>query len=100
MNRTANVEILHNRSERTGHWLQLMLRQEGANRNAIGAWIEVRAEGRIQRHEVTVGGGHVSGQAGWSHFGLGGAQAAEVRVQWPDGTLERRGSERPPIASC
>ena len=85
VNRMANVEILYNRSGDAGHWLQVMLRQDNANRNAVGAWIEVRAGGRIQRHEVAVGGGHVSGQAGWSHFGLGGAQVAEVRVQWPDG---------------
>ena len=86
VNRMANVEILHNRSRVSGHWLHVMLRQEEANRNAIGAWIEVRAAGRIQRHEVVVGGGHASGQAGWIHFGLGEAEAAEVRVQWPDGT--------------
>ena len=85
VNRMAGVEILHNRSRGGGHWLQLMLRQEHANRNAIGAWIEVRARGRIQRHEVVVGGGHVSGQAGWIHVGLGAAKDAEVRVQWPDG---------------
>ena len=85
VNRMANVEILHNRSVDAGHWLQVKLRQEGANRNAIGAWIEVRTRGRIQRHEVVVGGGHVSGQAGWIHFGLGGTQTAEIRVQWPDG---------------
>ena len=76
VNRVANVEILHNRSRHGGHWLQLMLRQEGANRNAVGAWIEVRAAGRIQRHEVVVGGGHVSGQAGWIHVGLGPAARA------------------------
>jgi hypothetical protein len=35
---------------------------------------------------VTVGGGHAGGQLGWIHFGLGSAEAAEVRVQWPDGT--------------
>ena len=86
VNRVANVEILHNRSRLSGHWLQVMLLQESANRNAIGAWIEVRAAGRIQRHEVAVGGGHVSGQAGWIHFGLGAAETVEARVQWPDGT--------------
>ena len=89
VNRMANVEILHNRSRHDGHWgghwLQVMPRQEGANRNAVGAWIEVRAAGRIQRREIAVGGGHASGQAGWVHFGLGTADAAEVRVQWPDG---------------
>ena len=86
VNRMTNVELLHNRSRGAGRWLQVMLQQESANRNAIGAWIEVRAAGRIQRHEVVVGGGHVSGQAGWIHFGLGAAETAEVRVQWPDGT--------------
>ena len=86
VNRMANVEILHNRSRDGGHWLQVMLRQDDANRNAIGAWIEVRAAGRIQRHEVVVGGGHASGQAGWIHFGLGAADAVEIRVQWPDGS--------------
>ena len=86
VNRMTNVEILHNRSSVSGHWLQVMLRQEKANRNAIGAWIEVRAAGRTQRHEVVVGGGHVSGQAGWIHLGLGAAKTVEIRVQWPDGT--------------
>ena len=97
VNRMANVEILHNRSSTGGHWLQVMLHQESANRNAIGAWIEVRAAGRIQRHEVAVGGGHVSGQAGWIHFGLGAAEAAEIRVQWPDGSWspwQRTGANR------
>ena len=86
VNRMANVEILHNRSRHGGRWIQVMLRQDDANRNAIGAWIEVRAAGRIQRHEVVVGGGHASGRAGWIHFGLGAAEAVEIRVQWPDGS--------------
>ena len=86
VNRMTDVEILHNRSSVSGHWLQVMPRQEEANRNAIGAWIEVRTASRTQRQEVVVGGGHVSGQAGWTHFGLGAAEAVEVRVQWPDGT--------------
>jgi hypothetical protein len=34
---------------------------------------------------VTVGGGHVSGQLGPTHFGLGTEESAEVRVTWPDG---------------
>ena len=33
--------------------------------------------------EVTVGGGHASGDASWIHFGLGKAQTAEVRVTFP-----------------
>jgi enediyne biosynthesis protein E4 len=45
----------------------------------------VRCGARIMRREITIGGGHASGQSGWRHFGLGEATEAEVRVVWPDG---------------
>ena len=66
-----------------GHWLQLRLRQPGGNRDAIGAWLEVDAGGRVQRSEQVVGGGHASGHVGFMHFGLGDAASAKVRVLWP-----------------
>jgi hypothetical protein len=68
-----------------GHWLALRLEQRGPNRDAVGAWIEVRVGDAVLRRELTVGGGHIGGQAGWAHFGLGPAERAEVRVQWADG---------------
>lgn len=68
-----------------GHWLQLRLSQPAPNVDAVGAWIEVRTGDRVQAIELTVGGGHASGQAGWTHVGLGPATRAEVRVRWPDG---------------
>jgi hypothetical protein len=68
-----------------GHWLQLRLHQEGGNRDAVGAWVEVDLGGRIIREELTIGGGHASGQLGWLHFGLGDAQDVKLRVQWPHG---------------
>jgi hypothetical protein len=37
--------------------------------------------------QVTVGGGHAGGQALPLHFGLGAATSAQVRVDWPDGSL-------------
>ena len=46
----------------------------------------MRANGVTQRHEITVGGGHGSGQAGPLHFGLMDAPEADVRILWPDGT--------------
>ena len=69
-----------------GHWLQLALHQDGANRDGIGSWIELRLGDKVQSREITSGGGHASGQLGWWHFGLGAAERAEVRVIWPDGT--------------
>ena len=68
-----------------GHWLGVQVRQPGANHGAIGAWIEVKAGDRTIERELTVGGGHVSGRLGATHFGLGAANTAELRVTWPDG---------------
>jgi hypothetical protein len=73
------------RSEPMGHWLGIDLEQAGGNRDAVGAWIELRSRGETQRREVTIGGGHGSGQLVPHHFGLGPAKGAQVRVQWPDG---------------
>ena len=70
-----------------GNWLAVRLRQPAPNVDAIGAWVEVRVGERTLVHEVTVGGGHAGGQLGWLHLGLGDADAAEVRVQWPDGEV-------------
>lgn len=69
----------------TGFWLAVELRQEGPNSHAIGSWIEVRAGGRTIRHETTIGGGHAGGKLVPTHFGLGDADSAEVRVTWADG---------------
>ena len=69
-----------------GHWLALRLSQPGPDRDAIGAWIEVRTGDAVQRRELVVGGGHAGGQLGWTHVGLGPSDAADVRVIWPDGT--------------
>jgi hypothetical protein len=70
-----------------GHWLAVELAQDGPNADAVGAWIEVKAETGVQTREVTVGGGHVSGQLGPAHFGLGGVDRPGVRVTWPDGEV-------------
>jgi hypothetical protein len=86
VNRWEPAQLWRNTTEGAGGWLQLRLQQPGANRDAIGSWIEVKQGDRIQRREVTVGGGHASGALGWRHFGLGNAGEAELRVIWPDGT--------------
>ncbi|MFC7705893.1 CRTAC1 family protein [Plastorhodobacter daqingensis] len=87
VNRRAPLEIWQNVSSGTGNWVAVTPRMEGPNRNAVGAWVELRTAGRTQVQEVTVGGGHGSGQAGPLHFGLGDHDNAELRVLWPDGRL-------------
>jgi hypothetical protein len=68
-----------------GHWLMLEIRQPAPNRDAIGAWVDVRIGDLRVRRELTIGGGHAGGELGWLHIGLGPATSAEVRVIWPDG---------------
>jgi len=68
-----------------GDWLAFKVSEPGPNRDAIGSWLEVKVGDLTLRRELTVGGGHIGGQLGWVHFGLGPATAADVRVQWPDG---------------
>jgi enediyne biosynthesis protein E4 len=86
VNRRAPLEIWQNTTQDTGNWLAIALDLPSGNRNAIGAWVELRLGDRTSAQEITVGGGHVSGRAGPLHFGLGAATTAEVRVIWPGGT--------------
>ena len=87
VNRREAAQLWRNETDGAGHWLQVQLKQTGANRDAIGAFIELRQADKVTSREITVGGGHASGQLGWRHFGLGSAKAAEIRVQWPDGAV-------------
>ncbi len=70
-----------------GHWLAVRPSEPGSNHDAIGAWVEVKAGDVTVQRESVVGGGHVGGQLGWTHVGLGPATEAQVRVQWPDGEI-------------
>ena len=73
------------RTRAGGNWLAVELRQDGVNPDAIGARLSVRTGNRVQARRVSVGGGHASGALGFVHVGLGVAERATLRVQWPDG---------------
>jgi len=94
VNRRENVQLWRNVGDGDasspspmGGWLAVRLEQPGANHDAIGAWIEVRTDAQVTRREITVGGGHVSGQLGWWHVGIGDSDRAEIRITWPDGEV-------------
>lgn len=94
VNRRENVTLwrsvgwgTESRPEPMGRWIAVRLLQPDANRDAVGAWIEVKVGDWTTRRELTVGGGHAGGQLGWVHVGLGEAARAQIRVQWPDGEL-------------
>jgi len=68
-----------------GNFLEIRLAEPGPNRDAVGAHIAIKTGTRTQMRNVQIGGGDASGHLGWVHVGLGTAERAEIRVQWPDG---------------
>jgi hypothetical protein len=87
VNYGAPVTVWRNAGAGDGRWLEIRLTQRGPNRDAIGAWIELRAGETTTQREVTIGGGHLGGSVGWIHFGLGAAERGAIRVRWPDGEV-------------
>ena len=94
VHREANVSLWRNvgtgdaeQPEPMGNWIAIQLAQPSPNIDAIGSWVEVKVDDHTVLREVTVGGGHGGGKSGWIHAGLGGADEADVRVQWPDGEV-------------
>lgn len=93
VNRAAPVSLFKNAgagdSEKPrplGNWLAVDIRQPGeVNERAIGAKVSVKIGNRTVVRELQIGAGHASGQLGFSHFGLGVSERAQVRVRWPDG---------------
>ncbi len=92
VNRKAAASVFRNQGSKTdwgvrptGNWLQLELAQAGANRHAVGATLAIKTGNLTQIRKIQVGGGHASGSSGFVHVGLGVAERASVRIQWPDG---------------
>lgn len=74
------------------NFLNVRLRGDGGNRLAVGARVEVTAEGVTQMREVAAGSNFQSQQPLEVHFGLGDATEAEVRVRWLSGTIHELGT--------
>jgi enediyne biosynthesis protein E4 len=85
VNNGAKAQLWQNKGSGSGRFAMVMLAQEAPNRNAIGARLETRIGDKIDSREITIGGGHAGGQAGWIHIGLGESDAADIRVIWPGG---------------
>jgi hypothetical protein len=77
--------LLWNESE-GGHWIGLGLIGTKSNRSAIGAMVEVHAEGRVLSRQVKGGGSYLSAHDSRLLVGLGAADRVErVVIRWPAG---------------
>jgi enediyne biosynthesis protein E4 len=84
-----DAEIWMNRSEKSGHWLDIALRGTKSNRDGIGARIKIVTKNGAQYNHMTTSVGYASSSYGPVHFGLGPDNRADlVEIHWPSGIVQ------------
>jgi hypothetical protein len=80
--------IFENKAENNS-WVQVELRENSANRFAIGATVMVFSAGSIQKLELNPTRGFQSSSTYRLHFGLGPTQKLDsIQVIWPDQSIQ------------
>jgi hypothetical protein len=83
------AQIWMNRSEGSGHWLDIALEGTKSNRDGIGATIKVTSKSGSQYNHMTTSFCYASSSAGPVHFGLGADDKARtVEIRWPSGAIQ------------
>jgi hypothetical protein len=83
-------EIWMNRSEGSGHWLQVALRGKKSNRDGIGAVLKIVTKTGAQYNHMTSSVGYASSSYGPVHFGLGTEKQVDLlEIRWPSGIVQR-----------
>ncbi len=86
---STDAEIWMNRSEKSGHWLDIALRGSKSNRDGIGARIKLVSRSGTQYNHMTTSVGYASSSDGPVHFGLGpDTRADSIEIQWPSGVTQ------------
>jgi hypothetical protein len=81
--------LLRNDQALGHHWLRLTLVGDRANRDAIGARVELSAGGVVQRRQVMPSRSYLSQVELPLTFGLGKADRVDsLRIQWPGGQVQ------------
>lgn len=81
--------LLRNDQKSGNNWLRIQLRSQDQNRNAIGAWITLTADGVTQRRQVMPTRSYLSQSELPVTFGLGKSDTIDkLSITWPDGALQ------------
>jgi hypothetical protein len=87
-NMDAAPNLLHNEGNENA-WIALELKANGANRDAIGAWVELTTGDRTQVRQVNPFGSYQSQSTYRQHFGLGDRERVDhVLIRWTSGASE------------
>ncbi len=90
MTQTGDRPLLVRNDQALGHhWLRVALEGHRGNRDAIGAWVELRAGDTTQRRQVMPTRSYLSQVELPVTFGLGAADRVDaLRIEWPDGSVQ------------
>jgi len=81
---TDRHALLRNEIGTQRHWLQVELVGVQSNRDAVGARVSIKVNGKPQMREVVLGDGYGSQNSLRQHFGIGDATSVdELIVKWP-----------------
>ncbi len=93
----AAPAVLMNRTDPSGRWIRLDLQGTKSNRDAVGAKVEVVADGRTIYRQRKGGGSMESAHDPRLLIGVGPAKTVKVVVRWPSGlvsTVEKAETNR------
>jgi hypothetical protein len=85
----GRARLYRNVAPKRGHWLIVRAVDSAHKRDAYGAEITVRADGRRWMSMINPGQGFLCSHDARAHFGLGSVVHVQaIEVLWPDGTRE------------
>lgn len=89
LNSRTGPTLLRNESPGLGHWLQIALQGDKANRDGVGAQVRVHAGDLVLLDEVHSGRGYQSYYGSRLYFGLGAhEQVDRIEVRWIGGETD------------
>ena len=81
--------LLRNDQQLGNHWVRFKLTGNRSNKDAIGAWIRLKADGQTQWRQVTPTRSYLSQSELPVTFGLGKAAEIEsAEIHWPSGQIQ------------
>jgi hypothetical protein len=92
------ARLLRNDQATSHHWLRVTLRGPAGNPDAVGAIVELTANGTTQRRLVSPTRSYLSQLEPTATFGLGKtAKLDSLTITWPDGTVQRLAADDLPL---
>lgn len=87
-NPSIEAQLFHNSNAGGGRHLQFVLTGAGSNTSAIGAKVEAFANGQRVAIKHLHGWSKAMQTYGLIHLGMGDHTSVDVRITWPDGTVQ------------